>query len=129
MGDKVDVQLVNARQFRRAFLKAGGDKTMLKEAFAVASRMVTAQGKSDAPHRSGRLAGTVRGSGTLTAAIVRGGTAAVPYANPIHWGWGRRHIKANPFLSHAAQNTQPDWLPAFEAAVNKALETISQEST
>ena len=126
--DDGSIQITNARQFRQAFAKAGGDKDLLKQAGQDVAQTVATAGKATAPRLTGRLAGTVRGSGTLTGATVRAGSSAVPYANPIHWGWFRRHIAPDPWLSHAAQSTQSTWLNAYENAISQALITIAEEA-
>ena len=126
--DDGSIQITNARQFRQAFTKAGGDKDLLKQAGHDVAETVANAGRATAPRLTGRLAGTVRGSGTVTGATVRAGSAAVPYANPIHWGWFRRHIAPDPWLSHAAQSTQTAWLASYEDAINQALTTIAEEA-
>lgn len=102
--------------------EAGLDLGELKEAHLSAARMVVAA--THAPRRSGRLAGTVRGSGTKTAAVVRAGRSSVPYAGPIHWGWRARHIRPNPFLTRAAQETEPAWTEVYLAQVESILGQI-----
>lgn len=104
--------------------KAGHDLGQLREAHAAAAAIAGARGKSDAPKVSGRLAGNVRWSGTTTAAILRVGGASVPYAGPIHWGWRRRGIEPQPFLSEAAQATEGAWVDVYEKAVERILSTI-----
>lgn len=52
-----------------------------------------------APVRTGALAASVKGTTTRYAAVITAGSRQVPYAAPIHWGWPRRHIAANPFVT------------------------------
>lgn len=118
------VQVEGARRLRSTLRAAGDDLADLKQAHADAAQIATAAGKAGAPRLSGRLAGTVRGSGTKTAAIIRASTKAVPYANPIHWGWHRHHIKPNPWLSLAAQATEPEWTAVYMSAVDKAISQV-----
>lgn len=58
-------------------------------------------GAARAPHLTGRLAASLRPFATARAAGVR---SSLPYAAPIHWGWPRRNIKAQPFISEAAES-------------------------
>ena len=74
-----------------------------------------------APHRSGTLAGSVRGNQAKTMAAVRAGGARVPYAGPIHWGWPRRNIAAQPFLVDAAHVTEPTWTKFYLREVERIL--------
>lgn len=123
------LKLEGGRNLRRTLREAGSDLTELKAANAQAASIVTGRAQSWAPVVSGRLAATVRSSGTKTAGIVRAGNnrksaSGVPYAAPIHWGWKARNIKANPFLSYSAQATEPTWLKLYDSLVNKALSKI-----
>lgn len=123
------LKLEGGRNLRRTLREAGSDLTELKDANAQAASIVAGRAQSWAPVVSGRLAATVRSSGTKTAGIVRAGNnrksaSGVPYAAPIHWGWKARNIRANPFLSYSAQSTEPTWLALYESLVNTALSKI-----
>lgn len=118
------IKVEGARRLRSTLRKAGRDLGELKSAHAAAAGIVTTAARGRAPRRTGRLAGDVRGSGTTTSAIIRVGRASVPYANPVHWGWPRRGIEAQPFASEAAQATEPTWVQAYEAAVNRVLSSV-----
>lgn len=123
------VQVLGARQLRATLRAAGDDLTDLRDANRAAGDVVAGAGQSRAPRVSGRLAASVRASGTKTAAIVRAGNnrstaSAVPYGNPIHWGWFKRGIRPNPFLSLAAQATEPVWRKPYETALDKAIQKV-----
>jgi hypothetical protein len=51
-----------------------------------------------APRRTGRLADSLRPYTSGNRAGVR---SRLPYANPIHWGWPKHHIKASEFVLKA----------------------------
>jgi hypothetical protein len=104
--------------------KAGQDLGQLRDAHAAAAAVAGERAKGTAPRVSGKLAGNVRWSGTTTAATLRVGGVAVPYANPIHWGWPRRGISPQPWLSEAAQDTEPTWAAIYERAVEKILANV-----
>lgn len=116
------MEVVGARQLRASLKAAGIGVADLKAAHKAVAEMVAQAAK--VPHRSGRLAASVRPSGTQTAAIVRAGSARVPYANPIHWGWPSRHIKANPFLLDAAERKEQDWTRTYLQALEALINTI-----
>lgn len=99
--------------FIRAMREAQADLDELKDATQRAGAIVLAAATGRAPRRSGALAGSGRASRTARRAIVRFGSARVPYAGPIHWGWPRRHIAAQPFGIDAARATEPLWLAGF----------------
>jgi hypothetical protein len=48
----------------------------------------------------------------------------VPYAGPIHWGWPARHIKAQPWIYDAAQNSAEQWTGLYLAALEKIIDGI-----
>lgn len=110
---KEGMTVEGAARLRQSLRKAGADAADLKTANARAASIVAQAAAASAPRRTGRLAATVRGNKAVGKAIVRGGSARVPYAGPIHWGWPARHIAAQPFMSEAAVRTQPIWLPEF----------------
>ena len=119
------LQIVGARQLRDAMKQAGVSLDDLKPVNARAAQIVQAAAASRAPRRSGRLAGSLRSSGTRRAGVVRAGGARVPYANPIHWGWPRRHIAANTFVVDAAQATEPAWVEVYAHDIEQLLEQIA----
>jgi hypothetical protein len=60
-------------------------------------------------------------SGTARAGVVRAGKKSVPYAGPIHWGWPKRNIKANPFLSKALESETDEVVDVYEDGISKLL--------
>jgi len=118
------VKVEGGRQLRKTLKQAGDDLTDLRDAHREAASIASAAGGASAPRQSGRLAGSVRGSGTKTASVIRAGRASVPYAQPIHWGWPKRNIAANPWLSEAAQRTEPQWTAVFESAVDRIIARV-----
>ena len=118
------VQVRGARELRRSLRKAGADMTEVKALHAEVGGIVAGAARPATPHRSGRLAGTVRSSGTNTASIVRAGRASVPYAGPIHYGWPRRNIEPQPWLVNAAHDTEPRWAARFMDGIEQILSKI-----
>lgn len=121
---KAVVEVRGARELRRTLRRAGIDLQDLKEAHAQVGGIVAAAGRTSAPRRSGTLAGSIRASKAAASATVRAGGARVPYAGVIHWGWPRRNIAAQPWLSEAAQSTEPAWTSAYLEAVDKIIATV-----
>lgn len=125
----VGVRIEGAAQLRRTLKQAGGDLAQLKAANQAAALTVAEHAAILAPRRTGRLARTIRASGTNTAGVVRTGNnrksvGGVPYAGPIHWGWPARNIPANEFVTEAAEATEPVWLGAYEAAMLDAINNV-----
>jgi len=120
----VAVQVEGVKQLRKSLKAAGEDLSDLKDAHRQAATVVASAARARAPKVRPRLVTTVRPAGTKTAAIVRAGNAKAPYANAIHWGWPKRGITANPFISEAAQDTESTWVPIYSAAVENALDRV-----
>lgn len=124
MAGRAQVEVIGARRLRATMKAADVDIRELKGVLAQVGSIVAAAGASRAPKLTGALGNSVRSSGTTTSAIVRAGFARVPYAGPIHWGWPARGIAANPFLSEAATETEPQWFTVYTDGVEQILDTI-----
>lgn len=128
------VRIDGAKQLRTTLRKAGEDLGDLKAAHAEAAKIAAIASADRAPVKSGKLARTLRSSGTKTAGIVRAGSASVPYANAVHWGrlfWPNRAkararsvVTANPFISAGAQDSEGQWLPVYERAIDGAIQRV-----
>lgn len=118
------VQIEGLNTLVRTLNRAGEDISDLKDAHARAGEVVARQAAASAPRRSGALAASVRPARQARRARVQAGKASVPYAPPIHWGWPTRGIEAQPFVSEAAQATEPVWLPIYMADVKQALAKV-----
>lgn len=118
------IQVQGAKELRATLKRAGEDLGDLKAAHAEAAQLVTGVSRARAPKRSGRLASNVRGSGAATAATIRVGGASVPYAGPIHYGWPAHNIEPQPFITEAAQSTEPAWVALYDRAVEKILDRV-----
>jgi hypothetical protein len=80
------------------------------------------------PTLTGALRSTLKPAKVQNFAEARGGSARVPYANPIHWGWsivGPRHkgtltpgtvrnIEPQPFFSKALGYTKDEIIANYE---------------
>lgn len=117
MADKVE--LIGLDNLRRTLSRAASEVQDLKTAPAEAANVVVRATR--APAVTGRLAGSVRPATAKNTGIVRAGGGGVPYAGVIHWGWPRRGIRAQPFLSIAAQSSEGTWTKAYEKEIDHIL--------
>jgi len=118
------VKVEGAKELRRTMKAAGEDLTDLKSVHTAIAGMVASRTAAAAPHKSGALAGTVRGNSAATNATIKVGSAAVPYANPIHWGWPGRNITANPFAANTAKATEAEWSRMYLVGVERILSKV-----
>jgi len=109
----------------RTLNRAAVDISDLKDANRAAGETVASEASVRAPRgRTGKLAASVRAARQARRARVMVGSARVPYAGPIHWGWPARGIAAQPFAATAAQATEPRWRAAYLDAVQRALDKV-----
>lgn len=128
MTSDIGIQIQGLSDLTRTMKRAGVDITELKDAHTRAASIVADRAAALAPKRSGNLAGSIRPAKQVGRARIMAGTKAVPYAGPIHWGWPSRNIKANEFLSRAAQETEPEWTKAYFEDVQKALDKVKGDT-
>jgi hypothetical protein len=64
----------------------------------------------------------VQGSNSATRAEIK---SALPYSEVIHWGWPQHGIEAQPWLSVAAQQTEPQWVGYFEELIDDVTTTMA----
>lgn len=103
MARRPGIEVDGGARLRRTLARAGVDVQDLKDAHRRIAEDVANVAAPDAPRRTGRLAASVRASGTARESIVRAGKKSVPYANPIHWGHASRGIAAQPWIAEAAE--------------------------
>lgn len=118
------MKVEGARELRKTLKAAGDDLHELRDTHKRVAQQVVPVARTYAPKRTGRLAGSIRPAGTKTAAIVRAGSKAVPYAGVQEWGWGRRNIRAQPYLTRAAKQTEPAWTRTYEVSVQAILAKV-----
>lgn len=129
------VNVRGGERLARTMRKAGMDVGVLKQANRQAADTVAGAARGTAPvgiksaksrkrYRPGKLSKSVRAGATAKAGVIRAGGGRVPYANAIHWGWPKRNIQAQHFLSEAAIATEPVWVPRYEAHMNKVIKQV-----
>lgn len=132
------VNVTGANRLKRSMRVAGLDIGELKAANRAAAMTVAAAARPRAPigkpgrkgkrgrrAAGGKLMRSIRAGASQKAGVVKAGSARVPYANPIHWGWPKRHIKANYFLSEAATETESIWVKNYERHMNNVIRKVN----
>lgn len=108
----------------RELERLGVDLQDLKAAFAQIATEAVPTYRRFTPRRSGRLAGNYRSSKTKNRVQLIVGSAAVPYAKPINYGWPARNIRAADFVAKGDQVTTPKAIEAIEAEINRLIQTM-----
>ena len=108
------VKVTNLREINKALAAIGVPKEAVKDAGKESGELVANEARALVPVRTGnlrnsiRVGATARGKITVLAGNNRTSKSAVPYANPIHWGWFKRHIKPQPFFVKALGYTRKE---------------------
>jgi hypothetical protein len=92
----------------RALRKSGADMQDMSALMHAIGMTVVLAARPEAPYLSGALQGTIRAGRGKTKAVVRAGSARVPYAGVEHYGWPAHNIPAHPFLTDALRSQQAD---------------------
>lgn len=121
------VQVDGARQLRASLKAAGISLDDLKEAHRQAGQVVQNRARTTSPvstENKPHIRDTIRVGATKTAAIIRAGGKRLPYGPVVHWGWFARGIKPHPWVSQAAQDTEPQWQDLYMVALEHIIDTI-----
>lgn len=122
------VQVDGLRELRAALKSAGADLRDLRRVNLDAARVASAAAAAAAPRRTGALAGSVRAGATQTAGLIRAGTATVPYARPIHWGWPARNIPPSLFAIDAARDSEAAWLAPYVRELDALTRKVARST-
>ena len=124
------IRVGGMRKVRAQMREAGDDLSDMRELHKRLADNVAGTAKTKVPERSGRLKRSVRGSGTKTAARVKAGNnrksgpSSVPYAGAIHFGWGARGIRPQPFLYEALDDRRQEVIEAYNAEVTAMVRRV-----
>lgn len=94
----VSVSVTGLSRVTRALLEFGVEVDDLKDAMADIAKQGQQIAAAHAPFKTGRLRGDIRGNRARNKASVISGSAAVPYAGPINFGWEKHHISPSGYL-------------------------------
>lgn len=111
------------REAVRDLQALGVDLEDIKDAFAEIAAQGARIAADLAPHRSGKLAASIRGNRAKGKAIITAGRATVPYAGPVNYGWARRGIKADRFLQKADERIAPKAVDSLIKAIDDLITT------
>lgn len=124
----VNVQGLDEIRERIGRIESTEIKEMLVGAYKDGLEIIADEARELAPRRTGKLAGSIRTvGGTTKTGRVFAGSASVPYAGPIHWGWPRRNIDPQPFISEAVANTLPQVRDIFGGRMRDILNQLDAE--
>ena len=122
------IQIDGLAECFRALKAVGTPVEAIKEANRASGEIVARTARNIVPVQSGALRNTIRVANVSTNVKIRAGSARVPYANPIHWGWFRdrkrgfnRNILPNPFMAKALGYTREEVLRNYVTNIQKLI--------
>jgi hypothetical protein len=74
-----------------------------------------------APKLTGALASSVVGNPSAEKAQILAGSAAVPYAGVIEYGWPLRNIEAKPYLNPAVRDNMGYIIEKYKDSIQAAI--------
>lgn len=114
------IQIEGLKETQAALRAASNDlRNEMKPTHKAAAEVIVDGAKRYVPVRSGRLASSIRAAATQTGGRVRAGSAAVPYAGPIHFGWPARRIKPQPFIYEAMDERRGEVLQIYADRISR----------
>ena len=113
-----------AAKLEATLKKAGTELGEMKDLHARAGALLAETARPLAPVLTGRLAASIRSSGTKTAGVMRAGGGSVPYAGVQEFGWPARNIPAQPYGTAALIETEPAVLDLYQKEVEKVLSKV-----
>jgi len=105
----------------RALSAAGADAEDMRDLMHKLGLVVVEAARPRTPARSGALEGTIRAGRGKTKAVVRAGTARVPYAGVIHYGWPAHNIAPHPYLTDALDASRGEVLSDLDDGITQLL--------
>lgn len=128
------LKVQNLREVNKALKAIGVPAAEVKKAGKESGELVANEARSLVPVRTGRLrnsirvGATARGRITVSAGNNRRSASAVPYANPIHWGWFKRNIRPQPFFVKALGYTREEVFENYFKQLDKLIKTESAKA-
>jgi hypothetical protein len=125
-GNRVEVEGLNL--INRQLTLLAKDEKGINQANYEAATTLLQTARPMVPVRSGKLAASLKAGKAKRYAEVRAGSARVPYAAPIHFGWFydkknniRKNIKPNPFFYRALGLVYDDIITKYESDMQNLI--------
>lgn len=130
MSNASGIKIKGLKSGVKALQGIGVPAAEIKAAGTNAGEIVAAEARGLVPVRTGRLRDTIRVSKSLNKVSISAGNGGkVPYANPIHWGWYKKHLRPQPFFIKALGLTRDEVYRNYYAAVDKLIVDNSTKGT
>lgn len=119
-GGKIEIiGLKEAQKALRTLSKESRDK--MKETHRKAGQIIVDAATPLVPLESGALLASIKSAPLQRQGRVRIGSASLPYAGPIHFGWPARNIKPNPFIYEVLDGRRAEVSRLYEDRINRLI--------
>jgi len=114
-------QVYGAEEVAGRFARLGFQASDLRGAFKTIGDEIVKDARSEAPKRSGRLAGNIRAGLGKTRATVSAGSGSLLYAGVQEYGWRGHGIEPQPYLRPAADENAERAARILVAEMNRLI--------
>ena len=123
----VDIEVTGIGDFTKAARKAKDKDTLIaiKAANKVGSEIVKVKAKTLVPvGKTGKLGRSIKAGASIKRGTVSAGSAALPYAGPIHFGWATHNIEPQPFIYEAIDDRREAVWAAYDLQITKVVNSF-----
>jgi phage gpG-like protein len=118
---EADITIKGVKQVTDTLTKLGKDLESNIELNKELSTTLSQKASAMAPRLTGALASSVQGNPSAEKAQILAGSAAVPYAGVIEYGWPDRNIDAQPYLNPAVNDNMGYIIEKYNESIKKAI--------
>jgi HK97 gp10 family phage protein len=119
---RAKVSIEGADTLQRTLAAAARELQDFAEVHAAAAARIAKDAAARAPHRTGRLAASIRATSDRTGGLVAAGGGSVGYAKFQEYGWA--HGRAQPYLRPALQDNRDAVLGLYRDRVHSIVGNV-----
>lgn len=115
------IKVTGLRETIKKLETLGASVADLKTVMNKVGNVVAGEAESLAPKKSGALAGSIRANKAKGKAVVKAGSARVPYAGVQNYG-GYHNIQGSHFMEKALSNKQGEAIREFQSGIDRLID-------
>ena len=115
------IEVTGIRELNKALRNVGDDFEHLKDPNKLLGHLVASRATALVPVRSGKLQSYIKTNPAKNKVTISAGRASVPYAGVIEYGWGKRGIRARPYLNKAVNEKKGEIKKKYEENIKNII--------